>query len=244
MRKVILATAVLALSFFLPPVFAYAENPDANPPTGQGESPDSEAGSGRATEPVNLILNGDFENTTVLGCSFGLPNSSVNMGLGNVNAFGDGQDIDVMNDLSGCGFLGPPQSGVVKLGISSLSNGGEVDALSMELSLPVEAGTMYSIEFWAWAAVESFSPDVGAVEVGLSSDPNDFGVLIFQGLPSTTDWTLFTHLFTATNPATYLTVRAANTGDTWNHIDNFSLRIDEPMQVAGATWGRIKQVYR
>lgn len=198
------------------------------------------------SDPVgtNLILNGDFEDSTIdPGCNFNLANDVVTAGMANITAFGDAEEIDVMNDGTDCGYAGPPQSGVSKLALHRAGIGGPVDAFSFELSEALVTGETYTIEFYAWAN-RDFDPDIGAVEIGASSSAASFGALVFtSGLPTETEWTLMSGSFAAPSAATYLTVRVEANADAWNHIDNFSL-IRGTSPTTEQTWGTIKTLYR
>ena len=126
----------------------------------------------------NLIINGDFEINTASECDFNLDNIEFNATVSNATAFGTAEEIDVMTAADGCGFGSPPQSGDTKLAIHSQSPGGRFDAFSLDLSSPIVAGNTYTLVFYA-EPVFDFSPDAGAVEVGLSNNPTDFGTLVF-----------------------------------------------------------------
>ncbi|MCZ6765888.1 MAG: hypothetical protein O7D32_03065 [bacterium] len=192
---------------------------------------------------TNLILNGDFENSTFTpGCNFNQSNASITAGLANITAYGAATEIDEMSNGTSCGFAGPPQSGTVKLAIHRQSVGGSTDEFSFLLSSAVVAGTAYDISFYSWSDL-SFDPDVGWVEIGLSSSAASFGTLAFSGTSGTTGWVLSSGTFTAPVNATYLTARVTASAEAWIHIDNFTLEL-ATVPVEDLTWGGIKEMYK
>jgi len=191
----------------------------------------------------NLVLNGDFENTSLTGCNWNLTNATFTAAMANATAFGDAEQMDIMDDPAGCGFLGPPHSGDVKIAISSDLERGPVDMFSMELSAPVEQGEMYTVTCYAWQFGRDFAPDIGPVAIGLSNSATDFGTQVYSATPDTTGWNQMTHTFDAPIAASYLTCQAVSAGDTWIHIDTFSLRSGSS-PVSASSWSMIKGLYR
>lgn len=187
------------------------------------------------TSAQDLVINGDFEANTAFATEFNLSNTEFNSTVSFATGFGDqlgDGEIDVMNDSSGFGLA--PQSGDWKLGIAS-DGGGPVDAFALELSAPVVSGELYQLEFFAHAVVESFSPDVAEVQVGISDSSSDFGAEVFSAAPSSTVWKDLGGTFVAPAGGSYLTVRQGN-ADGWNHVDNFSLvAVPEPSALVIAT---------
>lgn len=191
----------------------------------------------------NMLINGDFEVTTLApGCYYNQDNTQVSAALLGITAYGGANEIDVMTDGTPCLFVGPPQSGMVKLAIH-LQSTGLTDEFSFALSSPVVAGGLYEVSCYAWAAL-NFDPNIGAVEMGLSSSPTSFGTLVFSDFPATTAWTPLSHTFTAPVNASYLTVRVGGPLMSWLHIDNFALVNAGPTRTAATTWGRLKSIYR
>jgi hypothetical protein len=191
-----------------------------------------------------MILNGDFENHTFgAGCHFNLPNASFNLGMSSATAFGDAEEIDVMADGT-CDWGNPPQSGATKLGMSRQGPVEPGDAFSFDLSTSIVSGELYEIEFYAHAVLDVFAPDIGDVEIGISTSNTSFGTLVFSGTPSPSGWTLLSTTFLAPIDASYLTVRVQEGVDAWVHIDNFSLVPDSVISTDENTWGRIKSIYR
>jgi hypothetical protein len=192
---------------------------------------------------TNLILNGDFENTTVTDCAYNLTNAEFNSVMADAFAFGLAEQLDVMNDPTGCGYLGPPVSGTVKLGMSSDGTPGQIDAFSLALSSPVVSGLTYTVSFYGWQWGRSFAPDIGPVQIGLSNDAYVFGTQVFEATPDTTGWNYFAQTFVAPVGAAHLTVQAGDAGDTWIHVDDISLVEEPATPVEATTWGRVKFLY-
>jgi len=171
----------------------------------------------------NLILNGSFEMNSATETMFNMSNGTFNSVVADATAFGDAEEIDLM---LGAPYGLPPVDGKWKLGIHRQSVGGATDAFAFHLSSPLVAGEVYHLDFYAHAET-SFDPDVGPVEIGLSSSATSFGTLLFStGALSTTSWTHFTHSFMAPSSASFVTVQVGDT-ETWAHIDNFTL-VPEP----------------
>jgi len=178
----------------------------------------------------NLVLNGSFEKTSYPGCHFNEPDSAFNAGMQDCQAFsttiglGLGGEICVMKG-SACTYGLPAPSGSVKLGISAYGPTAMLqDQFSMTLSAPVIAGQAYALSFQAMGVITGFSPELSAVEVGISDDPGDFGSLVFSGTPGLTSWTGFSHEFLAPISGGYLTVRQRpGASVSWNQIDDFTL---------------------
>lgn len=225
---------------------------ETNPPPAEipPETLSAERASIGAASGPNLIINGDFENTSATVCRLNLYNAAFNTLVPNVSAFGAGEyppeiagELDLMVGETGCGFI-VPWSGKVTVGMSSVGTGLLSDALAFELASAVSAKGTYRVSFHASARVDQYSPDTGPIEIGLSNDPDAFGSLVFQGTPQAGDWQEFAHLFVAPVNATYLTVRQANTGDIWNFVDGFSLTVEAPVPAGHVSWGRIKTRFR
>lgn len=173
----------------------------------------------------NLVLNGDFEINTSSGCLFEQTSTQFNALMPHCTSFGQrgaGEgEIDIME--GDCGWGLAPPSGHTKLGLAAWSLGEPFgDVLSMDLASPLEVGVTYTLSFRAMANLQ-VSTTVAGVDVGLSGSPTAFGDLLFSGHPSAVDWTLVSFGFTATAPATELTVRNTPTETGWNHVDDFRL---------------------
>jgi hypothetical protein len=85
-------------------------------------------------------------------------------------------------------------------------------------------GSSYQLSFYVEAEFQ-FDPDLGAVEVGLSNDPLQFGTLIYSGTGNLNGtWTKLSHGFVAPISANFLTVRGDFTAKSWNFVDDFVLQ--------------------
>jgi hypothetical protein len=192
----------------------------------------------------NLILNGDFEETSLAQCLGNLSNFEFGLYMPHAAAFGRSEQIDIMIGPTGCDFLGPAESGEVKIGISSDLDPPRTDAFSFELSAPVETGKTYTVSFHAWQWGRTFAPDIGPVRIGLSNDPHSFGTEIYRATPGTSGWNHLRWTFRARGDSDYLTVEAASAGDTWIHIDNFSLVEGTAATIEAVSWGTLKAACR
>lgn len=167
----------------------------------------------------NLILNGSFEDNTAGGDLFNMDNATFNVTVDDATAFGDAQEIDIM---FGAPYGLMPVDGDYKLAIHR-QTGGPVDAFSFDLSSGLVAGNVYTVDFWA-QAVTDFGGGSDPIEIGISSSASSFGTLVYAtpGL-STSSWVNYTSTFTAPIDADYLTVMNSAAGETWAHIDAFTL---------------------
>ena len=209
-----------------------AAHAQLNPPVAANRPPlvsppDSSDGSAlRIGAPKNgpeLILNGDFETTSFTGCDFNQSNASFTAGMANTTGFGAAGEIDVMVSPTGCSYSLAPTSGSVKVGICSQSVGANVDAFSLRLSEPLLAGRAYALNFDAIAWAQSFAPDTGDVQIGVSMVPAAFGTLVYSATPQANNWQTLGTTFIAPNNGQYLTVQQEDAGDIWNQLDSFSL---------------------
>jgi hypothetical protein len=200
----------------------------------------------------NLVSNGNFERTKATGCQFNLSNPLFSELMPGCTGFGttlgDGE-IDIMQG-GACGYGLPAASGSVKVGIAADNDGNGSDAFSFRLKSQLVAGLPYRLRFKANAYVSSFSPDLGAVEVGLSSSPTEFGVKVGELVPSPLAWSSFDGVIVPATSVRFLTVRYQETKDGWNHVDDFvleaasspALKVDADgaeIHVAGATPGSL-----
>jgi hypothetical protein len=227
------------VAFFTP-----AAHPQSNPPVAADQppvvSPPNWSGVsasllGASKLGPELILNGDFENTSIIGCAFGLSNASFTAGMANATGFGTAEEIDVMVSPTGCSYLLAPTSGSVKIGVSSQFMGGLVDAFSLHLSEPLISGESYTLSFDAIAYAQDFAPDTGDVLIGVSTVPNAFGTLVYSATPPPINWQSFGTTFVAPNNGQYLTVQQVDSGDIWNHLDSFSLIAECPPSLVYCT---------
>jgi len=186
-----------------------------------------------ATAEAQSFLNGNFEQNTFSGCAYNQTNINFNLGVPGCVAYGTGGvsygEIDVM--YGPCANYGP--AGVIGaccLGLAAHNPNG-VDALTLELSSPLVVGTSYTIYFWGFSPVLSFSAGAAQIEIGTSptagvggtivgTSPN-FGAVEFENYSVT---------FTATAADSFISVAAVMQASTcWAWIDGFSI---QPAQAA------------
>jgi len=191
----------------------------------------------------NLIVNGDFELTTVPGCTFGLPNAAFTAGMPGCTGGGTNNHMDVMNNAAGCGALGPPQSGVVKVRLSTSHHGGDWDGFTFALVSPVIAGETYTVSFWGWQEGSA----INSIRVALSNTATDaIGIAeVLNGTPGTSGWVKFETTFIAPISSTHLAVRISDCCDSTRiQIDNFVLQWESAIPVYDTTWGSIKTLFQ
>lgn len=159
------------------------------------------------------FLNGSFENTTSGAfCNYNLSNAVFNGLISNVNAYGSGNEMDII--ISGC------YSGALPNGTYAVALAATYDEIAMQLSAPLVAGNSYSISFWSYGEV-SFRP-LGGLEIGLSLTNNAFGTSIGATNSVANTWTNHVICFVAPNNGSFITLRNTQNGIThWNHVDNF-----------------------
>jgi hypothetical protein len=164
------------------------------------------------------ILNPSFENVNSGPCAYNLNNSTFNGLILNVTAFGTYENCDIIN--SSCGY-GTAQQGDWFVGLSVPPGGILYDAITMELSSPLQAGQTYSLSFYQ---KKDAGYDSNPIHIGYSLTDTSLGVLAasFPPVPFTT-WTLYTVIFTPSLNAGYITLQVEPTTYGWNHIDDLQL---------------------
>src|SRR5690606_23420362 len=143
-----------------------------------------------------------------------------------VTAFGGASEIDMSP-----AHAGGPHDGSYAVSLHTKSFNTDLrDAFSFDLSAPMVAGREYTVEFWA-SRVDFFP---GTLEIGISDSATDFGTLVYT-TPSITvsQYSLFSHTFTATMDAAYLTGRSGSDPDSFVVVDAFSLTA-VPVPLPGA----------
>lgn len=164
------------------------------------------------------FLNGSFENNT-LGLNDQIniaSNSNFNAIMPNVNAFGTGCNLDIIQSAA---YGGLAQHCAWYVALTS----GGTDAIALNLSSPLLSGTTYTMSFWdrKWQNI-SCNP----VQIGLSTSNNNVGTVIYTAPTAVNNtWTQRTFTFVAPNNGAWVTVIQAgpsNTSD-WVQVDNFTL---------------------
>jgi hypothetical protein len=216
----------------------------ANPPDLPGAAPDADGPTAGPTAgtPRELVLNGDFEQTTLSDCALNLPNDRLERAIAHLHAFGAAGQIDVLiagahgatsGTAASCIDVPPPPSGRVLLGLASESASG--DAVAIELRAPVRAGHAYTATLEGLAVLAPWAPDRGRIQIGLARTAGENGVRVFEASPETGRWSRFTHRFIAPLDASHLVVRQVALGDAWSLVDRVSLTDDGPVPLADAT---------
>jgi len=236
--------AVLLLALSSSPVRA-AESP-TNPP-GVAPTP-AVTGAPPAGIATSLLVNGDFETNSYPpnGCFFNQANATINANMPGITAFGPANEIDATRSPTNCLFGGVPQSGESKLGIhrQSAQFGNIGDEFSFQLTGAVSSGSTYTITFYAWSIL-SGDPDIGTIDIGLSSVAAAFGTLVWTtAQPSTSSWSFMSTSFVAPVNASYLTVRVTPGLQAWIHVDNFALEPGGATANTSRSWGTLKTLYR
>lgn len=179
------------------------------------------------------FLNGDFETNSVDPgfCSFNNSNQEFNALIPGVVAFGDAYVGDIMSggecDLQTFNCYSDPQSGDWCVGIA----GGAIDPadgdiISIELDQALTAGTEYEFSFWVYGN-STFAP-IQTMDIGVSSSPTEFGVLLMTILPDDLAWKEVDINFDAAIPGLkYITARTTLGTSCWFQLDNFVM--EEPV---------------
>ena len=130
------------------------------------------------------FLNGSFENTTApVACNYNLSNAAFNGFMANTNAYGGGQECDII--IAGC-FNPTIPDGIRAVCLAHVPE----DEIAMELSAPLVPGNTYTFTFEAYNAPD-FSPQ-GDLEIGASTVNNAFGTQIYVAATVPSVWTTYT----------------------------------------------------
>ncbi len=170
------------------------------------------------------FLNGSFEITTAAACDYNLSNVNFTTKMSSTNAYGGGQELDIMQ--SGCPY-GPSQNGNWFVALASPS--GITDAFTMTLSSPLVAGNTYTISFWDKG--DPIYPPALQVSIGLSTVAGATGTNVYTGpVPTIGVWNNRTFSFVAPNNGQYISV--STPGPTrWVHVDNFTFPVVLPLTI-------------
>ena len=159
------------------------------------------------------FINGSFENTTAtVACNYNLNNATFNSLMSNVNAYGGGNEMDII--IAGC-FNPTIPDGIRAVCLAHVPE----DEIAIELTAPLVPGNTYTFTFDAYNAPD-FSPQ-GDLEIGASTVNNAFGTQIYVAATVPSVWNTYTVTFVAPNAAQWITVRNMPGGAYWNHVDNF-----------------------
>lgn len=168
------------------------------------------------------LLNGSFENTPANVDIINTVESIFNENMPYTVSFGSFDNIDIVTSDTYCGLA---QDGNWYVALTA----GGSDAMSMELSSPLEVGQEYTISFWDRGCDGQYSTGPQPVIVGMSNSPISVGTPIYIGpMPTVGAWEQRSFVFTATEPSTYMTITLTSSGtqsDTgyWTQVDHFEL---------------------
>lgn len=169
----------------------------------------------------NLVLNGDFENNSSVGCDYNNANATFDSKMTGCTAYGPSSEIDIM-DGGGCYGPGGPV-GATKVGLACNGDPNN-DAFTMSLTGPLTAGASYTLKVHLYAHIESWSPGQLPVEFGLSTVAGAPGTVVATLTPTAGVFTQLTATFIAPNAATQLSIAAlVNSVDGWTHLDGVEL---------------------
>jgi hypothetical protein len=165
------------------------------------------------------FLNGSFEQNGKL-CLINTSTAVFNANVKNTRAFGSFHKPDIAS--SDCNY-GTAKDGNWFVGIATNINGGvRSEAITLELTQPLEKGTQYSLTFYARLHMIACN-----LEVGQSTSDSTAGQVFYtvaaQNIGS--EWSEFNIRFTAPNNGKYISVRANNPNQNsgvW--LDNFKLK--------------------
>jgi len=166
------------------------------------------------------FLNGDFEINSGF-CIVNGGNAFITANLSNTEAYGTGQEIDLMNN--GCGY-GTAYSGSYFLCLAN-SSGSSPDAITLTLDVPLVSGQAYTLYYHDRGYdVYGCCPPGVPIEVGVSTTSGAQGTVVYTSpVPTTNVWSLRTVNFVAPNNGQYLSFQAQNNNTRWTHIDCLSL---------------------
>jgi hypothetical protein len=176
----------------------------------------------QSVSAANLVLNPSFETNIASTTTFNMSNAHLTATVSNVTGFGVNQEVD-LTKLGGNAFFGVPEDGDWFLSLHTLTTGADRDAISILLSSPLVAGTLYDLFLYATGR----EGDQKGVDIGVSTASTAFGSSVFSSTSyngNVSAWTQLTTTFSSPINATYLTVMSGTTSDALVSIDNFSCR--------------------
>ncbi len=169
---------------------------------------------------TNLVVNGDFEGSTAMGCESNLPNAQFDMRMPGAHAFGGAEELDIYLDPFGCFGL-PGNVGPTKVALHNV-NTVDIDAFTLQLSAPLVPGQRYRLEFWLQYP-DVFTPVFGTLNVGVASASNDFGSTVASAsTQALNQWFRHEVTFAAPSAAGFLSIYETSF-DAWVHVDGFCL---------------------
>jgi gliding motility-associated-like protein len=166
---------------------------------------------------AQTFLNGDFEINTAGTDQINLSNPAFNGFMASTIAYGSFGDMDIIQSATYCGLA---ENGLWYTALT----GSSTDAITMQLSAPLVAGTSYTITFWDRGCWGSFSTSAPPVRLGVSAVPGAVGTTVYTApAPVNGTWVMRTATFVAPITGAYISVDLPSGGlGDWTQIDNFS----------------------
>lgn len=173
------------------------------------------------------FLNGSFEKNGNL-CLINASTSVFNANVKNIHAYGKFRRPDIAS--SDCNY-GAAQDGNWFVGLATNISGNiPTEAITLELTTPLEVGGQYSLTFFARSRTVASNIELGQ-SVADSLTGQIFYTVSAESIGK--DWTEITLRFTALNSGKFISVRAANpTQNSGVWLDGFKIhRIFQPDNV-------------
>lgn len=163
------------------------------------------------------FLNGDFEINTAGVDQINLSNPAFNGFMSNTIAYGSFGDMDIITSGTYCGLA---QNGLWYTALT----GSSTDAITMQLSAPLVAGTSYTITFWDKGCWPTYSASAPPVQLGVSAVAGAVGTAVYTApTPTNGVWVQRTATFIAPIGGLYISVELPSGGlGDWTQIDNFT----------------------
>ncbi|MCX6310069.1 MAG: T9SS type A sorting domain-containing protein [Bacteroidetes bacterium] len=173
------------------------------------------------------FINGSFEKNGNL-CLINASTSVFNANVKNTHAYGKFRKPDIAS--SDCNY-GAAKDGNWFVGLATNISGNiPTEAITLELTTPLEVGGQYSLTFFARARTFASTIEIGQ-SVADSLSGQIFYMVSAESIGK--DWTEITLRFTALNSGKYISVRATNaTQNSGVWLDGFKIhRIFQPDNV-------------
>lgn len=173
------------------------------------------------------FLNGSFEKNGNL-CLINASTSVFNANVKNIHAYGKFRRPDIAS--SDCNY-GTAQDGNWFIGLATNISGNiPTEAITLELTAPLEEGAQYSLTFYARARTAASNIELGQSVADSLTGQNFYTV---SAASISVEWTEITVRFTALNSGKFISVRASNpTQNSGVWLDGFKIhRIFQPDNV-------------
>ncbi|MFL5763157.1 MAG: gliding motility-associated C-terminal domain-containing protein [Bacteroidia bacterium] len=166
---------------------------------------------------AQTFLNGDFEINTAGTDQINVTNAAFNGFMASTIAYGSYGDMDIIQSATYCGLA---ENGLWYTALT----GSSTDAITMQLSAPLVAGTSYTITFWDRGCWGSFSASAPPVRLAVATAPGTLGTPVYTApAPVNGTWVMRTATFVAPVSGLYISVDLPSGGlGDWTQIDNFT----------------------